>query len=128
MSGEDGQLPRQFHQNNKMQRVTITRISVKDGGTPEKPWKKLGIQTKEHGDKWLGAFFNKYNEKELSALKEGVTVDILVTTSDDGKYLNFRLPSELDKVKARLDVVEKKLGIVAEEPAQDDISPDEIPF
>lgn len=111
-----------------MQQVTITAVSVKDGGTPEKPWKKVGIKTSEHGDKWLGAFVSKYNEKELLSLKEGDVVSIIVETSPDGKYLNFKFPRDIDMVKARLDVIEKKLGISTNGESVEDISPDDITF
>lgn len=111
-----------------MERVTITRTDIKTGTTQQgKPWKKIGIQTKQHGDQWLGAFFSKYNEKELESLKEGVTVDIVVVP--DGKYLNFRLPSQVDKLEVRVAALEKKSGIQPDAGVPvDDINPDDIPF
>lgn len=119
-----------------MQRVTITRTEIKTSAPDaQKPWKKLGIQTNVHGDKWLGSFYpgekfpNKTLTAALDAIKPGDTLDIVVTTSDDGKYLNFKIPTKIDLIDARLSVVEKKLGITGEQEAPaDDINPDDIPF
>lgn len=111
-----------------MQKVTITRTNIKDGQGAKGAWRKLGIQTKEHGDKWLGCFFNKYNEKALSELAVGQTVEIVVTQSGD--FLNFALPSRLDKLERRVAALEGKdtesdNGYGA---PTDDINPDDIPF
>lgn len=115
-----------------IQRVTITRVEVKHSpADAQKPWKKLGIQTQQHGDKWLGAFFNKYNEKALEALKDGVSVDILVEASPDGKYLNFRIPSQLDRLEARVSVLERSVngstGTDMQE-SHEEVNTDDIPF
>lgn len=115
-----------------MQRVTITQIEFKNiqgKQDPSKTYKKVGIQTREHGPKWLGAFSNKYNEKALNDLKVGSTLDIIVETSPDGKYLNFRIPSEVDLLKVRVSALEAHAGIgQSQETPADDISPDDIPF
>lgn len=121
-----------------MERVTITRTDVKkappDSG---KTWKKLGIQTKQHGDKWLGCFYpgerypNKKLEEQLDALKEGATVDIIVTPSEDGKFLNFSFPTKVDLLEVRVARLEDKAGITTASAAQepkDDINPEDIPF
>lgn len=112
-----------------MQRVTITRTNIKTGEGAKGPWKKVGIQTKQHGDKWLGCFYNKYNEAQLDALKEGVTVDIKVT--EDGQYLNFSMPTAVDLLTVRVarleDAVFKGAPEAMPEP-KDDINPDDIPF
>lgn len=112
-----------------MQKVTITRTNIKDGQGAQGSWRKIGIQTKEHGDKWLGCFFNKYNEKALSALAEGQTVEIVVTSSPDGKFLNFALPSRMDKLEQRVAALEGKDTVSdGGYGEKDDINPDDIPF
>jgi hypothetical protein len=85
--------------------VTIKRVSVKEvqnnfGGVS----KKYGIQTAEHGDKWLSCFENKYNGKELATLKEGATLNIIVMPS--GEYLNFRFANATDKLEERIKILE----------------------
>ena len=41
-------------------KVTITRISKKDKTSAAgKPFTSLGLQTKEHGEKWLSGFDGK---------------------------------------------------------------------
>lgn len=113
-----------------MQQVTITRIEPKTGTGAKGDWKKLGIQTKEHGDKWLGCFFSKYNEKGLNGLAVGQTVEIVVTPSPDGKFLNFALPSRLDKLEQRVAALEGKDTVSdgGYSDGKDDINPDDIPF
>lgn len=110
--------------------VTITRTNIKNGGTTEKPWKKIGIQTKQHGDKWLGCFYNKFNAEQLDALKEGVTVDIKVT--EDGQWLNFAMPTETDLLKVRVARLEEKMfganNATQLAPPQIETDPMDIPF
>lgn len=113
-----------------IQRVKITELK-EFTSKPDAPkaWRKLGIKTDKHGDKWLGAFINQYSEKGLAKLAAGQTLDLVITTSDDGKYLNFSIPTRTDKLEARMTVVEQKLGITDEQvPSSDDINPDDIPF
>lgn len=118
-----------------MERVTITRAEIKEGQGVKGSWKKLGIQTTTHGEKWLGTFYpgaqypNKNLTAALDAIKPGSVLDIVVETSPDGKFLNFKLPSRTDLIDERLTVVEKKVGITGEtEPTHDDINPDDTPF
>lgn len=119
-----------------MIRVTITRAETKNSAADApNPWKKLGIQTNLHGDKWLGCFYpgakfpNKTLAAALDAIKQGDTLDIIVTPSPDGKFLNFKLPAKTDLLESRLAVVEKKLGITGEqESPKDELNPDDIPF
>lgn len=55
-----------------------------------KPYTSLGIQTQEHGDKWLNGFGNPDN----AHWKEGDTVDVEVkeVPKGDRVYLNFEMP------------------------------------
>lgn len=114
-----------------MIRATITRISFKDITTVKGPATKVGIQTSVHGDKWLGAFMNQYNEKALRELKEGDTVDLIVEQSADGKFLNFKLPSHTQLLEARVKRIEDHLfgkNVPSVAPAIDDIDTGDIPF
>ena len=85
--------------------ITITKIDRSDKDKEGKayvtkdgrPYTRLGLQTKEHGTKWLSGFDN-YTTKNW---KEGDTVDVEVTkvSGKDGKeYLNFKMVSENDKL------------------------------
>lgn len=117
-------------------KVTITQASVKDGQGDKGPWKKLGIQTNVHGDKWLSCFYpgtkypNPQMDTALNAIKVGSTIDIVVETTPDGKYLNFKLPSRTDILEADVAAIKEKIGMTT--PTQtlpsDDINPDDIPF
>lgn len=110
-----------------MERVTITKIDRREITTVKGPAQKVGIQTDKHGDKWLGSFVTKWNEKKLGALAEGQTLDIVVETSPDGKYLNFSFPGKHEFLEARVAVIEAKLGITSVTDI-DDVNPDDIPF
>ena len=68
-------------------KVTITRISKKEKVSAKgKPFTSLGLQTQEHGDKWLSGF----DGKETRNWKIGDTVEIEV--EQNGEYLNFTVP------------------------------------
>jgi hypothetical protein len=120
-----------------IQKVTVTRTNIKDGEGTKGPWRKIGIQTKEHGDKWLGTFFpgtkfpNPALTAQLEAIKEGSVIDIVVEQSGD--FLNFKFASRLDKVEADVSEIKNKLGMGQVSPSAspeqpDDINPDDIPF
>jgi len=56
-------------------KVTITRISPGKSGVSEKtgnPWRKVGIQTNQHGEKYINGFANGTTDN----WKVGDTVDI----------------------------------------------------
>lgn len=113
-----------------MQKVTITQVSLHTS-KPEapKPWKKVGIKTSIHGDKWLGCFINQFNEKSLTALKAGDVVTIEVTPSEDGKFLNFKLATRMDRIEADVKRLLKHCGLDdSQESPSEDIDPDNIPF
>src|SRR3990167_3671552 len=59
---------------------------------PSRPYTRLAIKTKEHGDKWLSGFENR----ETANWKEGDIVDIEITPN--GQYLNFKTLSQEDKM------------------------------
>jgi hypothetical protein len=85
-------------------KVTVKRVTKKDIETSKGPAVKWGIQTEEHGDKWLGAFENKYNKEDLEKMKEGSTANIVVTQSGD--FLNFRTMNKTDLLEERVSVLE----------------------
>jgi len=75
-----------------MEKVTITRVFTKERTSKAgKPFTSLSIQTKEHGEKWIGGFKNKQTEN----WKEGDVVEIKITQS--GEYLNFEVPKLEEK-------------------------------
>lgn len=77
-----------------MEKVTLTRVFATDkkkDGTPlmskkGKPYTRMGIQCKEHGEKWISGFKNADN----SEWKEGDVVEL--TLVQNGEFLNFELP------------------------------------
>lgn len=66
-----------------MSKVTLTRIFRKDVDTRYGIKPKVGIQTKEHEDKWLSTF--KVNGTEN--WEEGMEVEINV--QENGDFMNF---------------------------------------
>lgn len=68
--------------------VTITRISRKDKTSRAgRPFVSVGIQTKEHAERWISLFGNKDNV----SWKVGDTVEILV--EEKNGYLNGSMPT-----------------------------------
>lgn len=62
--------------------------TTKDG----RPYTRVGIQTKEHGTKWLSGFENFTTKNWV----EGQEVEVDVETK--GEYLNFKTLSETGKI------------------------------
>jgi hypothetical protein len=87
-------------------KVTLTRVARADKDIKGKLVPTIGIQTKEHGEKWLNSFKLAGTEK----WSEGQSVDIVVTEKEvNGKiYLNFTLQEPIDpRIEARLQKLEK---------------------
>lgn len=81
----------------KIETLTVDKISEKDGESNGRAWKKYGIITKEYGDgNWLGCFESNSNKDKLSAMREGGTVEVVVTKNGD--YLNFSFPTYVDYI------------------------------
>ena len=57
-------------------------LKTRDG----KPYTRLNIQTKSHGDRWISGFGNSRNRNWAA----GEEVDIEV--KENGQYLNFEMP------------------------------------
>lgn len=132
--------------------VTLTKVFITDkkkDGTQlinkhGKNYWKVGIKTKEHGDKWLSTFANKHNDP-IMAWKEGDVVGIIV--EQNGEYLNFKVEDEKttqnNELMQRVEILEKEVrflksmmtGKVQHEEVQNiakefngEITVDQIPF
>ena len=74
--------------------LTITKINrtQRTSAKTNKPFTSVGIQTVEHGSKWLSGFGNALN----ASWKEGDKIDVIVEEGKPDKngdpYLNFSMP------------------------------------
>ena len=75
-------------------------LKTKDG----RPYTRLVIKTNEHGDKTISGFENT----ETQNWKEGSEVEVEIT--ENGEYLNFRVPKKEDKLSSELSEIKTKLG------------------
>ena len=134
-----------------MQKLTITRIFTTDkdkNGNPlisknNKPYTRMSIQTKEHGEKWLSGFKNQTS----GAWQVGQEVEVIV--KENGQYLNFETPKMEDKVDMNMEkvlnnltrihllvnaiyehVVPQKIKVDSTgiEYPEEEINPEDIPF
>jgi hypothetical protein len=114
-----------------MQKLTLTRVFTTDKtkeGTPlisKKgiPYTKMSVKCVEYGDKWISGFKNKQN----ADWKEGMVVEAIITPN--GEYINFsllkaedvavannsKLETAIGSLRARLNLIEQKLGIKSPE-------------
>lgn len=112
-------------------------LTTKDG----RPYTRLGIQTREHGAKWLSGFSAPWNQ----SWKEGDTVECDV--EQKGEYLNISKPDPLtefakklthlglefwkleDRVK-KLEAAQPKVNVQVSKPTPAQLSepPDDLPF
>jgi len=89
-------------------KVTLTRVAKGEKEIKGKMVPTIGIQTKEHGDRWL----NSFDLKGTESWKEYDVVEIDVVEKEvNGKiYLNFKTPQPLDpRIEARLSKLEKEV-------------------
>lgn len=110
-------------------RVTVEKVSWKDGESNGRAWRKIGILTKEYGDKWLGSFENKMNQKFLGGISEGSSIDIVV--SESGDFLNFSQATYLDEVAAAvIELQNHNFGAASGDPQnqESEVDPDDLPF
>ena len=87
-------------------KVTLTRVSRTEKEIQGKMVPTVGIQTKEHGEKWLNTFKTIGTEQWY----EGQAVDIVVTEkkTEKGTYLNFTVEQPLDpRIEERFSKIEK---------------------
>lgn len=79
-----------------MELVTVEKINWKEGEGAKGKWKKIGIITEEHGDKWFGCFENKFNATKLADIHKGSKIEVV--TSQNGDFWNFEFPTKTDVV------------------------------
>lgn len=115
-----------------IEKVTILRVSTTDtkkDGTPlvgkYGPYFRVGIQTKEHGDKWLNGFSGK-----LPTWQEGDEVDLDITTEEwQGKeQLKFRIPKAEDLKDAEIARLKAQVAGKVDDVNTDEIKAEDIPF
>lgn len=96
---------------NEIKKVTLTGIwrnTTDKQGNPLKsakgiPYTKLSFKCTEYGDKYIGGFGNKANE----GWKQGDTVEVII--KQNGEYLNFEMPKELDVATERVAKLEGRV-------------------
>lgn len=101
-----------------MQHIHLTRVAIKDADKDGnqyvnrftgKPQKRIGIQCFEYGKKWLSDFINSPSDPRLG-WASGQEVTIIA--EQKGDFINFRLPTETDLLKARMDKVEERMKAI----------------
>lgn len=116
-------------------KTTITKIhraTADKSGKPyitqdNRPYTRLGLQTKEHGVNWLSGFGNQYNQN----WKVGDVVEIEVTTVEkQGKhYLNFRSLGKLELLERRVIALEDAIRTLKTAPrSTEGVKDEEIPI
>ncbi len=96
---------------NEIKKVTLTAVyrnTTDKAGNPLKsakgiPYTKLSFKCKEYGDKYVGGFGNKANE----SWKQGDTVEVII--KENGQYLNFEMPKEVDMATERITKLEARV-------------------
>ncbi len=120
----------------KIEKLEITKVIIsdkyKDGRAIMsfgKPAKKVAIKTKQY-DKWLSSYPTSKPDDDLLALVENIGIEAIVWEHDG--FLNFKLPTRLDKLEARIEVLEKSQGITKSgenlEGIEEEINPENLPF
>lgn len=96
-----------------MEKVVITRFFKSDKNKEGKPilakgkqaW-RVAIQTDRHGDKWFSTLAFAETDAVCN-LKEGDEATIVVW--EQNGYANFKLPTKIDFLEARIEAIEKHL-------------------
>jgi hypothetical protein len=119
-----------------MEKVLITRVYKSDkkkDGTDlsikgKKAW-KVGIKTEQYGDKWFSALAFE-EDSPLMDLKEGDEVSVVIW--EKGGFMNFKLPTKLDLLEARIEAIEKYIKNTVEKDTKGYVYPDapsdDVPF
>ena len=86
----------------------IARYTTDKSGKPlinknNKPYTRVNLKTKEHGDTWISGFENDDNK----SWKEGDEVQIIV--KQNGEYLNFEMPKKADATNEKLEQILNKM-------------------
>lgn len=97
---------------------TIEKVDIKEKKSGEKNGRKwsfipVGIRT---GGKWYSGAIN--DDRLLQELKEGSKVDLILYEEEfkGTMYGKFKFPTETDKLKTRIDRVEKGLATLYNNP------------
>jgi hypothetical protein len=122
-------------------KVKITNKSVQSAnkaGAPyldnqSRPYSRVGIQTEQHGKRWLSGF--AYQGSPILNWKSGDEVEIEI--EEKGQYLNFKLPKinqsngsvgpMLEKIFAELRTINGKLDMLTIEPENEMPSHSDMP-
>lgn len=99
---------------NEIKKVTLTAVyrnTTDKAGNPLKsakgiPYTKLSFKCKEYGDKYVGGFGNKANE----GWKQGDIVEVII--KQNGDYLNFEMPKEVDVATERISKLEARVTTI----------------
>ena len=91
-----------------IEKLTITRIhksdkdkagnllKTKDG----RAYSRIGIQTKEYGDKWISGFVSYWNENWVEGQIVGAVVE------PNGDFLNLKKPDQVAELEERVKALE----------------------
>lgn len=115
---------------NKSIKVILEKVFVADADKAGnkfvdkngKPYKKVAIKTDVHGDNWLSTLSFRDNDP-VRDLQVGQSLDIVVeeVKSGDRTFLNFSIPSKVDKLSMKIDELEKRvIKLEGGEISQDD--------
>lgn len=85
--------------------MTLTKVFRKEIDTKYGKKMSVGIQTKEHGDKWINGFEHESNK----AWKIGDKVNIEIV--ENGEYTNFKNPSSKLTEKRVREIVKEEMDI-----------------
>lgn len=126
-----------------MEKITISRITSKKTNKEGKayitktgkPFEMMGVLIKggKYDGKWASACLFEPDHPAYD-WKEGDTVEVVL--EQNGEYLNFKVPSRLDQLEARVAKLEASMAVnIASEvfstpskPIEHRISADDIPF
>lgn len=92
-----------------------------------KPFWKVAIQTDRHGNDWYSCLAFKADDRVMN-LSEGDEITII--TEENNGFKNFKIPSKLDLLEARVELLEKMFKPTDVPTSLKDltITTDDIPF
>lgn len=113
--------------------VTLTKVSRKERESAKgRAFISLGIQTEEHGDKWLSGFGNASNASWVPGQKVAIEI------TEKGDYLNFVEASvwdaiaDLDKrireLQGNADVKQQSHVAKQQTPKEPELEIEDLPF
>jgi hypothetical protein len=105
-----------------MQKVTITKINRQDRVSQRtgKSFTSVGIQTQEHGDKWLSGFEDNSTKYWVEGKEVMINVERKMSADGSREFLNFKpvtktqvLEQKMAEMERRVSVLENKNGITS---------------